>query len=105
MDVRNERNVHFMTDTQLIDPHFFVFRDKSVWIWDVDQEEEEYSCASVLQAHTQDVKKVVWHPELDVVASCRQRHSIFFVHQWRLVGEILFSFVPPSNFLVSVSDP
>ena len=24
-------------------------RDKSVWIWDVDQEEEEFMCAAVLQ--------------------------------------------------------
>ena len=28
-------------------------RDKSVWLWDVDEEEDEFSCASVLQAHTQ----------------------------------------------------
>ena len=27
-------------------------RDKSVWVWDVDQEEEEFMCAAVLQAHT-----------------------------------------------------
>ena len=27
-------------------------RDKSVWIWDVDQDEEEFMCAAVLQAHT-----------------------------------------------------
>ena len=93
-----------MTDTLLSDPHFFVFRDKSVWIWDVDQEEEEYSCASVLQAHTQDVKKVVWHPELDVVASCRQRHSIFCPSITPCRGNILFFSVPPSNSLVSVLD-
>ena len=28
-------------------------RDKSVWLWDVDEEDDEFSCASVLQAHTQ----------------------------------------------------
>ena len=28
-------------------------RDKSVWLWDVDEDEDEFSCASVLQAHTQ----------------------------------------------------
>ena len=25
------------------------YRDKSVWIWDVDQDEEEFMCAAVLQ--------------------------------------------------------
>ena len=28
-------------------------RDKSVWVWDVDEEEEEYMCASVLQVRTE----------------------------------------------------
>lgn len=32
-------------------------RDKSVWVWEV-ADEDEYECASVLNAHTQDVKKV-----------------------------------------------
>lgn len=32
-------------------------RDKSVWIWEV-ADEDEYDCAAVLNAHTQDVKKV-----------------------------------------------
>ena len=31
-------------------------RDKSVWLWDVDYDDDEYSCASVLHSHTQDVK-------------------------------------------------
>jgi len=29
-----------------------------------------------LQAHTQDVKKVVWHPELDILASCSYDNRI-----------------------------
>lgn len=33
-------------------------RDKSVWIWEVT-DEDEYDCAAVLNAHSQDVKKVV----------------------------------------------
>ena len=37
-------------------------RDKSVWVWDVLEEGEEYECASVLLHHTQDVKSVQWHP-------------------------------------------
>lgn len=32
-------------------------RDKSVWVWEV-ADEDEYDCAAVLNAHTQDVKKV-----------------------------------------------
>ncbi len=27
-------------------------RDKSVWLWDVDNEDEEYMCASVMHSHT-----------------------------------------------------
>uniref|UniRef100_A0A8C3QLW2 Probable cytosolic iron-sulfur protein assembly protein CIAO1 n=1 Tax=Cyanoderma ruficeps TaxID=181631 RepID=A0A8C3QLW2_9PASS len=44
-------------------------RDKSVWVWEVDEEEEEFECVSVLSAHTQDVKHVVWHPSLQLLAS------------------------------------
>ncbi|EMP25436.1 Putative cytosolic iron-sulfur protein assembly protein CIAO1 [Chelonia mydas] len=43
-------------------------RDKSVWVWEVD-EEDEYECVSVLNAHTQDVKHVVWHPNQELLAS------------------------------------
>ena len=32
-------------------------RDKSVWLWDVDYQDDEYMCASVLHSHTQ-VKKI-----------------------------------------------
>lgn len=32
-------------------------RDKSVWIWEVAGD-DEFECAAVLNAHTQDVKKV-----------------------------------------------
>ncbi|XP_023329496.1 probable cytosolic iron-sulfur protein assembly protein Ciao1 [Eurytemora carolleeae] len=28
-------------------------RDKSVWLWDVDKEDDDYMCASVLHSHTQ----------------------------------------------------
>uniref|UniRef100_A0A8C3SHF4 Cytosolic iron-sulfur protein assembly protein CIAO1 n=1 Tax=Chelydra serpentina TaxID=8475 RepID=A0A8C3SHF4_CHESE len=32
-------------------------------------EEDEYECVSVLNAHTQDVKHVVWHPNQELLAS------------------------------------
>ncbi|NXS12295.1 CIAO1 protein, partial [Neodrepanis coruscans] len=71
-------------------------RDKSVWVWEGEwglerdfvgggvmaeppgppcalcpavDEEEEYECVSVLNAHTQDVKHVVWHPSQELLAS------------------------------------
>ena len=37
-------------------------RDKSVWVWDILEDGEEYECASVILHHTQDVKYVRWHP-------------------------------------------
>jgi len=51
-------------------------RDKSVWLWDVDNDDEDYMCASVLHSHTQDVKRVAWHPEEDILASCSYDNNI-----------------------------
>lgn len=68
-------------------------RDKSVWIWEVAGD-DEFECAAVLNAHTQDVKKVnirdafllkllltfrfkvIWHPHLDILASASYDNSI-----------------------------
>ncbi|KAI0238056.1 putative cytosolic iron-sulfur protein assembly protein Ciao1 [Lamellibrachia satsuma] len=50
-------------------------RDKSVWIWEVDQD-QEYECASVLSSHTQDVKCVLWHPHQDVLLSTSYDNTI-----------------------------
>lgn len=44
-------------------------RDKSVWIWEVDQDCEDFECVGVCMEHTQDVKHVVWHPYSDLLAS------------------------------------
>lgn len=33
----------------------------------VQEEGDEYECASVLNSHTQDVKRVQWHPEKEVL--------------------------------------
>ena len=51
-------------------------RDKSVWLWDVDYDDDEYMCASVLHAHTQDVKKIAWHPDKDLLASASYDNNI-----------------------------
>ncbi|CDK25536.1 unnamed protein product [Kuraishia capsulata CBS 1993] len=37
-------------------------RDKSVWLWETDEANEEFECINVIQDHSQDVKHVVWHP-------------------------------------------
>lgn len=61
-------------------------RDKSVWIWekietgtaitdedennfDFNNEEPIFECASVQTEHTQDVKRVLWHPCLPILVS------------------------------------
>lgn len=62
-------------------------RDKSVWIWEkieitskdhLDDEQEEvlFECASVQTEHNQDVKHVVWHPNLNILASSSFDNSI-----------------------------
>ncbi len=44
-------------------------RDKTVWVWEADEDNEEFECVSVLQDHTQDVKHVAWHPSEYLIAS------------------------------------
>lgn len=44
-------------------------RDKSVWIWETDEANEEFECINVIQEHEQDVKNVKWHPFENVLAS------------------------------------
>lgn len=50
-------------------------RDKSVWVWEVAGE-DEFECAAVITLHTQDVKKVVWHPHADILASASYDNTI-----------------------------
>jgi WD40 repeat protein len=50
-------------------------RDKTVWIWECVAL-EEFECASVQTDHTQDVKRVVWHPIDDILASCGYDNTI-----------------------------
>lgn len=57
-------------------------RDKSVWIWEMTTASDggdgggEFECAAVLNAHSQDVKKVVWHPTSDVLASASYDNTV-----------------------------
>lgn len=70
-------------------------RDKSVWIWEgwwtsgakratfpifklssIPADEDDYECVSVLHEHTQDVKRVVWHPHEEMLASCSYDDTI-----------------------------
>lgn len=51
-------------------------RDKSVWIWEADESNEEFECISVLQEHTQDVKHVTWHPRVNILASASYDDTI-----------------------------
>ncbi|KAI0465310.1 hypothetical protein LJB42_000540 [Komagataella kurtzmanii] len=44
-------------------------RDKSIWIWEADDNNEEFECVFVVQEHTQDVKHVTWHQHENVLAS------------------------------------
>ncbi|KAH3682714.1 hypothetical protein WICPIJ_006320 [Wickerhamomyces pijperi] len=55
-------------------------RDKTIWIWEADRDNEEFECISVLQDHTQDVKCVTWHDSLDLLASGSYDDS---VRLWR----------------------
>ncbi|PRT55214.1 putative cytosolic iron-sulfur protein assembly protein 1 [Wickerhamiella sorbophila] len=56
-------------------------RDKSVWIWEVDESNEDFDCVAVLQDHTQDVKHVVWHPSELLLASTSYDNEI---RLWKL---------------------
>ncbi|QPG75691.1 hypothetical protein FOA43_003050 [Brettanomyces nanus] len=44
-------------------------RDKSAWIWETDDTNEEFECINVIQEHEQDIKEVKWHPSLNLLAT------------------------------------
>ncbi|KAK6728664.1 hypothetical protein RB195_005982 [Necator americanus] len=52
-------------------------RDKSVWVWQLD-EDEDFQLDSLLLQHTQDVKFVAWHPSGEVLVSCSYDYSVVF---------------------------
>ena len=50
-------------------------RDKKIWIWEI-LPGGEFECVAVLEGHTQDVKFLVWHPNLAVMCSCSYDDTI-----------------------------
>ena len=51
-------------------------RDESDWLWDVDYDGEEYMCASVLNSHSQDVKRVAWYHEKNILARASYDNTV-----------------------------
>lgn len=51
-------------------------RDKSVWVWEKYEGEDEYDCSAILNDHSQDVKRVAWHPKADVLASASYDNTV-----------------------------
>ncbi|KRY35314.1 putative cytosolic iron-sulfur protein assembly protein CIAO1 -like protein, partial [Trichinella spiralis] len=62
-------------------------RDKAVWIWEMD-EEEELQLLHVITKHSQDVKRVQWHPYEEILASTSYDNSIqlyeFDAEEWNV---------------------
>jgi WD40 repeat protein len=44
-------------------------RDKSVWLWAVQEEQDDFECLAVLHGHSQDVKSLRWRPGRAELAS------------------------------------
>lgn len=55
-------------------------RDKTVWIWE-KTEESEFECVSVITGHSQDVKRVKWHPKEPFMVSCSYDNTIRFIKE------------------------
>ncbi|GME70390.1 unnamed protein product [Ambrosiozyma monospora] len=69
-------------------------RDKSIRIWEADEENEEFECVSVIQEHEQDVKFVKWHPYKNILASCSSDDTcrIFKQDDWECVADLTDAF-------------
>eukprot|EP00501_MAST-03F_sp_TOSAG23-6_P001072 GSMAST32.ASY1.ANO1.1115.1 assembled CDS len=54
-------------------------RDKSVWVWEaaeVDEEDEKFECICICTEHTQDVKYIVWGSEEEQLFSASYDNTI-----------------------------
>nr|CDS28851.1 cytosolic iron sulfur protein assembly [Hymenolepis microstoma] len=90
-------------------------RDKSVWIWEFD-DEEDVQCTGVLQPHDADVKSVFWHPIIDILGSTSYDNSIKLYKEqlddWAVACKITghestvwkAEFSPNGDYLASVSE-
>lgn len=58
-------------------------RDKTVWVWET-ADDNEYECAAVLFAHTQDVKKV----KIDIFICVLNKIKILISVDFRLFGNL-----------------
>lgn len=67
-------------------------RDKSIWVWEADDANEEFECLSVLQEHSQDVKHVAWHPRESLLASASYDDTVRLWREddddWTCVAEL-----------------
>lgn len=56
-------------------------RDKTVWIWESLDDDHDFECAAVIMNHTQDVKKVIWHPKQSTLVSASYDDTIRFFNE------------------------
>lgn len=68
-------------------------RDKSIWVWETDDSNEEFECLMFLQDHTEDVKHVVWHSYEECFASASYDDSVKVFREdddeWTCVANLL----------------
>jgi cytosolic iron-sulfur protein assembly protein CIAO1 len=51
-------------------------RDKSVWLWEVVDDGEDFDCMAVLHGHEQDVKFIRWHPTRELLLSASYDNTV-----------------------------
>ncbi|GJQ12804.1 hypothetical protein GpartN1_g4595.t1 [Galdieria partita] len=51
-------------------------RDRTVWLWELGIDKDDFESLSILEGHTQDVKYVVWHPCKELLCSCSYDNTV-----------------------------
>jgi WD40 repeat protein len=51
-------------------------RDKSIWLWEVIEDGEDFDCMAVLHGHEQDVKFIQWHPTREILFSASYDNTL-----------------------------